>query len=113
CFYCYVYALRRGMGVGSSFSLRRLLRAIVKAIVPAITPAIIVTGIVGGVFTPTEAGSVAVVYAMFIGVFIYRELDLKGILEAAIHTSLITGMVMFLIFTSFAFSWVITLDKVP
>ena len=113
CVYCYIYALRRGLPAGPPFSLRRLLRAIANAIVPAITPAIIVTGIVGGVFTPTEAGSVAVVYATFIGVFIYRELDLKGILQSAIHTSLITGMVMLLIFTSFAFSWVITLDKVP
>jgi tripartite ATP-independent transporter DctM subunit len=113
CAYCYIHALRRGMAAGPAFSLRRLLRAIVRAIVPAITPAIIVTGIVGGVFTPTEAGAVAVVYATFIGVFVYRELDLKGILESAIHTSLITGLVMFLIFTSFAFSWVITLDKIP
>jgi tripartite ATP-independent transporter DctM subunit len=113
CVYCYIRALRRGIAAGPAFSLRRLLRAIVRAIVPAITPAIIVTGIVGGVFTPTEAGAVAVVYATFIGVFIYRELDLKGILESAIHTSLITGLVMFLIFTSFAFSWVITLDRVP
>ena len=113
CVYCYIYALRRGLAAGPAFSLRRLLRAILNAIIPAITPAIIVTGIVGGVFTPTEAGAVAVVYAAFIGVFVYRELDLKGILESAIHTSLITGLVMFLIFTSFAFSWVITLDRVP
>ena len=101
------------MEVGSGFSIRRLVRAIGKAIVPAVTPAIIVTGIVGGVFTPTEAGAVAVVYAALIGRFVYRELDLKGILESAVHTSLITGLVMFLIFTSFAFSWVITLERVP
>jgi C4-dicarboxylate transporter DctM subunit len=113
CAYSYFYALRRGMEVGSAFSIRRLARAIGKAIVPAITPAIIVTGIVGGVFTPTEAGAVAVVYAALIGRFVYRELDLKGILESAVHTSLITGLVMFLIFTSFAFSWVITLERVP
>jgi C4-dicarboxylate transporter, DctM subunit len=88
-------------------------RAAGKAIIPGITPAIIVTGIVGGVFTPTEAGAIAVVYAAFIGTFIYRELDLKGLLAAAVHTAVITGLVMFLIFTSFAFSWVITLERVP
>ncbi len=113
CIYCYFYAWRRGLAAGSTFSLRRLARALINAIIPAITPAIIVTGIVGGVFTPTEAGAVAVVYAAFIGMFVYRKLDFKGILESAIHTSLITGLVMFLIFTSFAFSWVITLDRVP
>jgi tripartite ATP-independent transporter DctM subunit len=113
CVYVYFYAVRRGMDAGSAFSLPRLLRAIGNAIIPAVTPAIIVTGIVGGVFTPTEAGAVAVVYAAFIGAFVYRELDLKGILQCAVHTSLITGLVMFLIFTSFAFSWVITLERVP
>jgi len=113
CIYCYYYARRRGLAAGDPFSLVRFLRALLNAIIPAITPAIIVTGIVGGVFTPTEAGAVAVVYAAFIGKFVYRKLDLRGVLASAVHTSLITGVVMFLIFTSFAFSWVITLDRVP
>jgi C4-dicarboxylate transporter DctM subunit len=113
CVYCYIYALRKNIEFIETFSLRRLLRAAVQAIIPAITPGIIVTGIVGGVFTPTEAGAVAVVYAAFIGAFVYRELDWKGLLASAVHTSIITGLVMFLIFTSFAFSWVITLERVP
>jgi tripartite ATP-independent transporter DctM subunit len=113
CVYCYFYASRKGIEFTDAFSLRRLLRAAARAIVPGITPAIIVTGLVGGVFTPTEAGAVAVVYAAFIGAFVYRELDWKGLLACAVHTSVITGLVMFLIFTSFAFSWVITLERVP
>jgi C4-dicarboxylate transporter, DctM subunit len=113
CIYCYFYAVRNGIEFTDSFSFRKLLRAVLEAIVPGITPAIIISGIIGGVFTPTEAGAVAVVYAAFIGAFVYRELDLKGILESAVHTSVITGLVMFLIFTSFAFSWVITFERVP
>jgi tripartite ATP-independent transporter DctM subunit len=113
CVYCYFYAWRKRIEFADRFSLVRLLRAALKAIVPGITPAIIVTGIVGGIFTPTEAGAVAVVYAAFIGAFVYRELDWKGLLASAVHTSVITGLVMFLIFTSFAFSWVITLERVP
>ena len=114
CVYGYFYAapaaawrpeaLSRSAGSSARSAMRSF---------PPITPAIIVTGIVGGVFTPTEAGAVAVVYAALIGRFVYRELDLKGILQSAVHTSLITGLVMFLIFTSFAFSWVITLERVP
>jgi tripartite ATP-independent transporter DctM subunit len=113
CVYVYFYALRRGIEHTERFSLSKLLRATAKAIIPGITPVIIVTGIVGGVFTPTEAGAVAVVYAAFIGAFVYRELDWKGLLASAVHTTVITGLVMFLIFTSFAFSWVITLERVP
>jgi tripartite ATP-independent transporter DctM subunit len=113
CIYCYFYARSKGIEFTDRFSLSKLVRAVGKAIIPAITPGIIVTGIVGGVFTPTEAGAIAVVYAAFIGAFVYRELDWKGLLAAAVHTALITGLVMFLIFTSFAFSWVITLERVP
>ncbi len=113
CIYCYFYAKNKGIEFTDRFSLSKLVRALGKAIIPGITPGIIVTGIVGGVFTPTEAGAIAVVYAAFIGAFVYRELDWKGLLAAAVHTSVITGLVMFLIFTSFAFSWVITLERVP
>ncbi|AIC27431.1 TRAP dicarboxylate transporter permease protein DctM subunit [Rhizobium etli bv. phaseoli str. IE4803] len=113
CIYAYVYSVRKGYTAGVPFSFRRLLRAFGGAIIPGVTPGIIVTGIVGGVFTPTEAGAVAVVYAALIGLFYYRELNLKSLLDCAVHTSLITGLVLFLIFTSFAFSWVITLERVP
>jgi C4-dicarboxylate transporter DctM subunit len=113
CIYCYFYAVRNKIEFTDRFSWRKLFRAVGKSIVPGITPAIIVTGIVGGVFTPTEAGAVAVVYAAFIGAFVYHELDWKGLLASAVHTVVITGLVMFLIFTSYAFSWVITLERVP
>jgi C4-dicarboxylate transporter DctM subunit len=113
CVYCYVYAVRNKIDFTDSFSWRKLFRAAGKAIVPGITPGIIVTGIVGGVFTPTEAGAVAVVYGACIGAFVYHELDWKGLLASAVHTVVITGLVMFLIFTSYAFSWVITMERVP
>ena len=113
CIYSYFYAVRNKIDFTESFSWRKLSRAAVRSIVPGITPAIIVAGIVGGVFTPTEAGAVAVVYAACIGAFVYHELDWKGLLASALHTVVITGLVMFLIFTSYAFSWVITLERVP
>jgi C4-dicarboxylate transporter DctM subunit len=113
CTYSYAYAVRNKIEFAERFSWGKLFRAVRKAIIPGITPGIIVTGIVGGVFTPTEAGAVAVVYAACIGAFVYHELDWKGLLASAVHTIAITGLVMFLIFTSYAFSWVITLERVP
>jgi tripartite ATP-independent transporter DctM subunit len=113
CVYSYFYAVRNKIEFADRFTWGKLFRAVGKAIIPGITPGIIVTGIVGGVFTPTEAGAVAVVYAACIGAFVYHELDWKGLLDSAVHTIVITGLVMFLIFTSYAFSWVITLERVP
>lgn len=113
CAYSYAYAVRNKIAFADKFSWKKLFQAVRNAIIPGITPGIIVTGIVGGIFTPTEAGAVAVVYAACIGAFVYHELDWKGLLAAAVHTIAITGLVMFLIFTSYAFSWVITLERVP
>ncbi len=113
CIYCYIYALRKGHRANGQFSWRRLARAASGAVIPAITPAIIVSGIVGGVFTPTEAGAVAVVYAALIGMFVYKELTYRDLLQSIIETCIISGLVLFLIFTSFAFSWVITAERVP
>lgn len=113
CVYSYFYAVRNKIGLVDRFSWKKLFRGFRNAIIPGITPAIIVAGIVGGIFTPTESGAIAVVYAACIGAFVYRELDWKGLLDSAVHTIAITGLVMFLIFTSYAFSWVITLERVP
>jgi len=113
CIQCYVYAVRHGHAVVTEFSLSRLGRALLHAILPLITPAILVAGIVGGVFTPSEAGAVATVYALFLGVVVYRELDFKGVIEALVDTTVTTGLVMFLVLASFGFAWVVTIEKIP
>jgi C4-dicarboxylate transporter DctM subunit len=83
------------------------------AILALLMPAIILGGIYGGVFTPTEAAVVAVVYGFVIGFFVYRELrirDLKGIL---VNSVVGTAMIMFIIATSSVFSWILTAQKIP
>lgn len=73
---------------------------------------VIIGGIRAGIFTPTEAGAVAVFYVLIIGLFVYKEMkisDLKGaILEAARSTSTI----MFIIMAASAFAWVLTWEQV-
>src|SRR5437764_10741797 len=73
----YVYAKKRGYPVYPRSNARQFLSACGQAILPILTPAIIVGGIVGGLFTPTEASVVAVLYAMLLGALIYRTLPLK------------------------------------
>lgn len=76
-------------------------------------PVIILGGIRFGVFTPTEAAVVAAVYAMFVGMFIYRELrpsDLYGVLLNAAKT---TSVVLFLVATALVSAWLITSANIP
>ncbi len=93
----YIVARRRGYGgTGPAFSWRPFLRAAWDGKWSIGAPFLILGGIYGGVFTPTEAASVAVFYALFVGLFIYRELNLKKIIEALRFTALLTGILILL-----------------
>ncbi|MEW9805667.1 TRAP transporter large permease [Mesorhizobium marinum] len=71
-------------------------------------PVIIVVGLRFGVFTPTEAGVVASVYAIFIAMFVYRELDLSGLHAALLEAGKLTATVMFLVATAAVSGWMVT-----
>lgn len=89
-------------------------RAILKDSLPALfMPILIVGGIRLGLFTPTEAGAFACVYALVVCCFIYKELDFKGIYEACIAASKSTATVMFIVATASAVGWLITVAQIP
>jgi tripartite ATP-independent transporter DctM subunit len=74
---------------------------------------IVMGGIVTGIFTASEASSIAVVYAFILAVVIYREVKLRQIPQLLLETASTTGMVFFLIGTSVALSWVFSFTDVP
>jgi tripartite ATP-independent transporter DctM subunit len=105
-------AMRRGYPRGERMRIRDVARAAVEAIPSLILLVIIIGGIVAGVFTATEAAAVAVMYALVLSL-IYREVtpaDLPGILLQTVRT---TAIVMFLVGTSIAMSWVIAYEEIP
>ena len=71
-----------------------------------LVPVIILGGIYGGVFTPTEAAAVSVVYALIVGVFIYREIKLKKFIKIMVDSGKTTGSIMLIIGTAAVFSYV-------
>ena len=71
-----------------------------------LVPVIILGGIYGGVFTPTEAAAVSVVYALIVGVFIYREIKLKNFIKIMVDSGKTTGSIMLIIGTAAVFSYV-------
>ncbi len=97
----YLVAWRRGFGALSRrSSLGEMGRAFVTALLDLMLPVIIMGGIIGGVFTPTEAGAVAVLYVLLIGVFVYRTLTLQAIYRAMRDCVIVLGAVMLVMATA-------------
>jgi tripartite ATP-independent transporter DctM subunit len=95
------------------FSWKELVKAARDAFWALLTPVIIVWGIVGGIVTPTEASAIAVFYALIVGVFVYRTLSLKDILEELISTAKLTAVILFAIGTAAIYGWVFSYYRVP
>ena len=76
-------------------------------------PVIIIGGIYGGIFTPTEAAAVAAMYGLFIGFFVYRELNIKDIPEVISKAAVNTTIIMFIVGAANLFGWILTNAQVP
>lgn len=83
-------------GTVEAFSWRPMLCAVWRGKWAIGAPVVILGGIYGGAFTPTEAASVAVFYALFVGFFIYRELTLQKLIESLRFTALMAGLLVLL-----------------
>jgi C4-dicarboxylate transporter DctM subunit len=111
-----VISRRRGYGTGEHavvMTTAEKLRALRDAALSLGLPVFVLGGIYGGIFTPTEAAAMAVLYAVVLAVFVYRELDLTalgGILLTSARTS---AMIMFIIANGILFSFVLTSERIP
>jgi C4-dicarboxylate transporter DctM subunit len=83
------------------------------ATLPLLTPAIIVGGILSGQFTPTEASVVACLYALFLGLVIYRSIRIRDLPEIFWNTLTHTVRIMFIIATAGFFGWLLILHRIP
>ncbi len=104
---------KKGYAATSSFSLSAVWTTFKRAILALGAPFIILGGILFGVFTATESAAVAVVYALFVGLFVYRQIkpsDLFGLFRDGAVTS---AIVMFIIATASIFSWVAAIEDIP
>ncbi|HEX9206181.1 MAG TPA: TRAP transporter large permease [Candidatus Deferrimicrobiaceae bacterium] len=88
-------------------SLREIGAALKDAFWGLMAPLIILGGIYGGVFTATEAATVAVVYGAIVGFFVHRDLSLSDLPEILVDTGVTTGVVMLLVCTASVFAWVL------
>ena len=108
-----IIAHRNDFPKGEVVPLRQALKIALDAVWGMVTVAIIIGGILSGIFTPTEAGAVAVVYAFFVTMFIYRDVkwsELPKLIARVVRT---VGMVMIMIGFSIAFGYMMAIMQVP
>ena len=94
-----------------SFSIK--LKVLKDGILPILMIGIILGGIYGGVFTPTEAASVAVVYGFIVSFFIYKELSIDDIPKVLLNTCSLSGVVLLVLATASMFSFILTFERIP
>ncbi|GAB5376444.1 MAG: TRAP transporter large permease [Acuticoccus sp.] len=108
-----VMARRRGMPRHDFPGLRELWVAYKRAHWALMTPVILFGGMMAGIMTPTEAAAVATVYALFLGLVVYREFDLRHLPRLIVDTVETTGMVLALVMAAAALAWCLSIARVP
>lgn len=101
------------LGSGQRPKLRSVGKATKNAFWALMSPVIILGGIYGGIFTPTEAAAVSCVYTFVIGKFVYKELDMKKLIDCLKDTVLLAGATSFMIGLSSGFAFLLTMKQVP
>src|SRR5258705_7062278 len=103
---------RRGLPFGNAVPLAELPRVFGRALIPLTLPVVLLGGIWGGIFTPTESAAVAALWALLIGVAIYRNLGLKALYAVFALSTRQSAVVMMLIVSSFIVNYAITSEGI-
>ncbi|GAX90175.1 TRAP transporter large permease [Effusibacillus lacus] len=111
--YAYFVSKKNGWGGGESHSFTDFLKAFKDAILAILMPVIILGGIYGGIFTPTEAAVVAVVYGLVVGLFVYREIKFRDLGEIFASSAVMTAVIMLIIATANVFGFILTRENIP
>jgi len=109
----YIISVKRNYPKGDKFSITGLIKQLATSFWALAAVLIVVVGVVGGVFTATESAAIAVIYSLFVSVFIYKGLDWKGVWNALGDCVNTLAIVMILISTSSIFGFMLTRLKVP
>ena len=109
----YIISVKENYPKGSPFSIKAFVKQLGTSIWALAAVIIVVFGVVGGVFTATESAAIAVVYSLFVSVFVYKGLDWKGVWHALDECVNTLSIVLILIATSAVFGNCLTMLHVP
>ena len=111
--YSYFMSRRNNWRVREKYSLRDGIRILKEGTWALLLPIIVLGGIYGGVFTPTEAAAVSVVYALVIELFVYKELKPGKLLKICTDSAILSGCLLFIMSCAMTFIWFLTVEQIP
>lgn len=94
-------------------SLKEGIKIFKEAIWGLLMPVIILGGIMAGIFTPTESAGIAALYALLVGLFVYKDLTPRKLLNIVIKTGIESGAIMIIVAAAALFGWVLAMEQVP
>jgi C4-dicarboxylate transporter DctM subunit len=111
--YSMIYATVKGVPTEPAASWGERFVAVKQALWPLGFPVIIIGGIFGGIFSPTEAAAVSVLYALFLEVLIFRSITFADFYAIAKSTGMVTAVVFILVGAGASFAWVLSYAQIP
>jgi len=109
----YYLSVKRDYPSGDKSSFKEILSSFKSALLPLVLPIIMVGGIVFGIFTPTEAASIGAVIALILGVFVYKTISFKKLVQTFLDSAVSTASVMVLVGLASLFAWILSIEHVP
>lgn len=104
---------KNGYSSTTTFSVSGTWKAFKRSLLALGAPIIILGGILLGIFTATESAAIAVVYALVVGMFVYRKIKIKDLMPLFINGAITSAIVMFIIATASVFSWIAAIEDIP
>lgn len=111
--YSILMAKKNGWGQAKQYARGERWAIIRNASWGCAMPVLVLGGIYSGIFTPTEAAAVSVVYALIVEFFIYRDMDLKKLNKVLTDSVLLSSALLFIIASAMAFIWLLTREQIP
>lgn len=104
---------KNGYSSTATFSVSETWKAFKRSLLALGAPIIILGGILFGIFTATESAAIAVVYALVVGMFVYRKIKIKDLMPLFVNGAITSAIVMFIIATASVFSWIAAIEDIP
>ena len=109
-----IIAIKRNYPSGyEKHDLKQIIYIVADALLPLMTPVIILGGVLSGLFTPTESAVISCVYAFFLAVFVYRELDFKKFIKVAADSAVASAVILLIISAATPLGWILAIENVP
>lgn len=104
---------QKGYSATTKFSIKETWMTFKRSLLALGAPIIILGGILFGIFTATESAAIAVIYALVVGMFIYKKIKLKDLFPLFLNGAVTSAIVMFIIATASVFSWIAAIEDIP